>query len=92
MQFAEWAFSFVGLLKIEWVISAFPPLFSKVLSFFTPLWPPAHRTTGPKGKEGGGERFSEKYVYSIMDLLVLGECWDLTLLPLSGETEVNYQV
>jgi hypothetical protein len=40
----------------EWVISAFSlPLFSKVHPLFSPLWPPAHRASGPEGKEGLGE-------------------------------------
>ena len=48
-----------ALSVIEWVISAFSlRLFSKVLPFFPPLWPPAHRASGPEGKEGQGEILS----------------------------------
>jgi hypothetical protein len=32
-------------------------LFCDVLPFFPPLWPPAHRASGPEGNEGAGEIF-----------------------------------
>jgi len=35
----------------------------------SPLWPPAHRASGPEGKEGLGEIF-RRYLFSIIDSLV----------------------
>jgi len=39
----------------------------------TPLWPPAHRASGPEGKEGRGEIFIPIKSGSIMDSLVTSQ-------------------
>ncbi len=39
-----------------------------------PLWPPAHRASGPEGKEGWGEIFIPIKSGSMMDFLITLDC------------------
>ena len=45
------------LIIMTTLICKIPPNLPLPKGGITPLWPPAHRASGPEGKEGGGEIF-----------------------------------